>query len=88
MNFSIKEIEVLMEAMDSWPYRNTASDLMTSMLESMLMKSPEDKIKLQEKQRLNKIRRDEKVQKDKDEAVLIKAKLIQMKNEVLNSLHI
>ena len=82
MNLNIEDVDLLIEAMDTWVGRSLAGDMMTDMLSSLIEK---DQDKLKQRQELNKLRREEQRKSDAEKATLLKAKLIELKHQILKT---
>lgn len=84
-DFGIDDIEILIEAVDSWKSRGFAGEMMVDMLGSMLAKDEESKKKIQEEREKEKNKREEKKRKDSEKADILKAKLILLKQRLYSS---
>jgi hypothetical protein len=76
-NLTNEEIDLLIEAMDSWANRHTTGEIIGGMLEAMLgdKATPEAKAKFEHDRATKKIEQ----RLDQDTATLLKAKLIRIR---------
>jgi len=78
-----EDMIILIEAVDSWVYKDTPGEIMTSLLEVVVSKGEEnaEKRKLDRETRR---RQSQELQEHRQEtATLLKAKLIQLKNSMM-----
>jgi len=75
--FTEDEINVLLEAVEAWEKEDAASGLMSMMLGAMLIKDEAERDAMMEE---SKAATEAKTNAKKERAILLKAKLIQMRN--------
>ena len=81
-----KDLEVLIEAMDSWVMGGLASLMTSSLMKSCLVRNdPVAQEKFMQEQRREQEKYDRAVQGRKRTATLLKAKLIMMQEKVMDS---
>lgn len=80
MDFTIDDLNVLMEAMEAWENKDTAGELMGSLLTAMLAPhdTDEQKANLQREQDEARLRATDAKNMRKERSILLRAKLIQM----------
>ena len=82
MELTIREIDILIEAMGAWESREAAGDLMRGLVIGMISKDDEDRKKLFHEQEEEKNQRELEKQKEREISILIKAKLIRLKDTI------
>ena len=84
MELTIKEIDILIDALDAWESRNVAENLFADLLTHIVI--PEGQERDDAKRKLRDDREKEELQKknEKEKSILIKAKLIQMKDKIVS----
>lgn len=83
MELTIEDIDVLIEAVEKWETADASDDLMFGMMGIMLAGSKENADKILKEQEVDRANSKEKRQVKKERAVLLKAKLIQMKDAMI-----
>lgn len=78
------EINILIEALDSWESKDAFGDLAGGLLDAMFSDklSDEDKAKRKEEKRIKDMKAERDRRERKDQSVLIKAKLIHLRKTV------
>lgn len=76
------DINILIQAMDAWTGRRFAGDMMGEMIAISLAKDEEQRKEMKKKLEEQKNKRKEEVEREKEDAIIIKAKLIEMKKEL------
>ena len=82
-NLTLEEFDLIMEGLDNLPNKGVAGEIMGSLMTHMLAKDDDQRKELQKKE--------EKMRKEKEEAhknlaerlILLKAKLIYMKDQIM-----
>lgn len=83
-NLSSKEIDILIEALESWENKDFGSQVMAGMMRTMLLPkdvSPEIKAEWEEKERLQDEKYEIEKRQRKEVSLLLKAKLIMIKRD-------
>lgn len=83
-SFKEEEIDVLIEALDSWESKDFGGEVLGMMLEAMIgdKMSEESKIKMVEDKKKQDAEKEQKKKMRKETSVLLKAKLIQFKQSL------
>ncbi len=75
-----KEVDVLIDALTAWESKDLAGDLMSSLFTSILTKDdPESKAKMEAKEEERRLKSERETRERKEQSMLLKAKLIQIK---------
>lgn len=80
MDLTIDDINILIEAMDAWESRGSTGHLMGDLVGMMIANTPEQKEQAKAERAEERIKREASSLHDKEISVLLKAKLIQMKD--------
>lgn len=80
-NLTEEEINILIEAMDSWISKDSTGEFMSEILGALLTDkmTDEGKEKLKQDRHIEKIKRDQSRREREEKAILMKAKLIQIR---------
>ena len=78
--FTDEEIEIILDALDAWENQPSSSGMLMSLLGSALIKDEEKAVQFFEKSAEESSR---KSKSRRDRVILIKAKIVQMKNEAV-----
>ncbi len=82
-NLTRKEIDTLVEALESWENKDMVGEMMGDIFGMILTKdSPEAKIKLEEEREAKKYELERKRLERKEESLMLKSKLVMMKREM------
>lgn len=81
MELTIEELDILIEAMDAWESRDSSSELMKSLMTAMIVKDEEQRAKMLQEQEEEQEQAALEKRKEKEISILIKAKLIGMKDK-------
>ena len=85
MKLTIDDINILIEAVGSWTSRKFAGEIMGTMLEAMLVKDDKARKERDAKKEQDKLKKKHEEEREKCAAELIKAKLVVLKQELLNA---
>ena len=80
MDLTIEELDILIEAMSAWEHRDSGGDLMKSLLTTMIAKDDEQRERMLQDQEEERNQKELEKQKEKETSILIKTKLIHMKD--------
>lgn len=78
--FNSNEIDILMEALDAWESKDSMSDLLVTMLGAGMAKDEASRDSYLEERQIEMEKRKLEQRTRKEQAILIKAKLIQMRD--------
>ncbi len=80
-----EELNVLIEAIGSWTSRRASGELMETVLSSMIAKDKEQLEKFNKERKNKEAGIKEVKERENEQSILLKAKLIEMKNELDNT---
>lgn len=79
--FTNKEIDILIEGVREWKTKGTSEYIINSILTACLPDKKEDKESFEQKQKEERKKLEDEMKSKEDTAILLQAKLIQMKNK-------
>jgi hypothetical protein len=79
---TVDDINLLMEAVNAWEQKDTKDLMVTSVLSMMLCKNEQQAKSMLEEHKLEQKKLDESKQIRQERAILIKAKLIQLRDKL------
>lgn len=85
-NLTAKEIDTIIEALESWENKDWGSDLMFSLMGPILIgkdSSPEMKVKFENDERIRKEKLEQDKRERKEISLMLKAKLVQIKRQMI-----
>ena len=78
--FTIEEIDILIDGVDAWAAKSGSDRIMGTMIGMMFSKDKEEAIKVAEKEKAAAKNAEAAEKRRKEQAILLKAKLIQLKD--------
>lgn len=84
VQFSEEELNNMVEALDAWENKDTAGEMMNTIFSSLFddKLSPEGREKMRQREEEEKRKREEARRMRKEQGIIMKAKLIQLKNKL------